>query len=708
MLEDELNCKRQHFTEKLISGSNADTITKMRLAKHSTFDLSKFTVVGSPNITDDGIASGFSKSNYLEINPLILTGAQKVSVKCKFKTPYSIPNKVLAIWGAKEAFYAKFYIYSNSKIQMDYGNGINWTNEDIQIASYQTNTEYTVETIVESNKISFKLDGELVKEQSIITPFNVEQIIHYIGSARGVSSFENGSIDLKQFSITVDEVEVFSGNKTGIDIIKPDNFIIKPDINSSIVINEEGLASGFDRQSYIITDYLSSEKLSDFEIDLNVIVTGVTSYENNRVFGQVSGSNMSSPQIEVGPNSILFAVSENMSSWVVCSWPVEVVIGREYRLRCVVKDKTSFLYVNDDLKDFKTLTDSVYWTDRGGIGTDQGVPFAGSVDLNSFKIYVNGSLVYQPLLRIPYTITSEGKKITSNNRLSRIEDQYVQAGYTPYYSLMEEDQVNLAIIGSPIIDSSYMASSFSSSNYLNLPNSFGFKGDWEIVFKLRTPQTLRGGIDTYCFGYLGGNRNITFGLTGVGTFTCYYSSNGSSWDIVSNAMSQPVTLDSIYTIKLSYLNGVYYAMCKLEEEGTWETWLSKPSNLKIYSSGNLFLGVSYSDTRYWDGSIDLSSFKIYSDEKLVYEAVTYPQYTMATIKPSELVDSKINGANIYRQYANQTIEQYGTCTSGTAVTFEKPFMDTNYALSVPYSAKTKTGFTPTQTGSWKAKGKVSI
>jgi hypothetical protein len=41
----------------------ADVITYA----HSTFDLSKFTVVGSPNITDDGIASGFSGTNYLQI-----------------------------------------------------------------------------------------------------------------------------------------------------------------------------------------------------------------------------------------------------------------------------------------------------------------------------------------------------------------------------------------------------------------------------------------------------------------------------------------------------------------------------------------------------------------------------------------------------------------------------------------------------------------
>ena len=42
----------------------------------SIFDRSNFTVVGSPTITKNGIASGFSMSNYLTIaNPLI--GATK-------------------------------------------------------------------------------------------------------------------------------------------------------------------------------------------------------------------------------------------------------------------------------------------------------------------------------------------------------------------------------------------------------------------------------------------------------------------------------------------------------------------------------------------------------------------------------------------------------------------------------------------------------
>jgi hypothetical protein len=114
----------------------------------------------------------------------------------------------------------------------------------------------------------------------------------------------------------------------------------------------------------------------------------------------------------------------------------------------------------------------------------------------------------------------------------------------------------------------------------------------------------------------------------------------------------------------------------------------------------------------WRGTFDLNSFTVKIDGKLVYQPIIPPNYTMATVKSSDLVGISTNGSNMYRQYANQTIEQYGTCTETTPVTFEKPFANTDYALSVPYSAKTTTGFTPDLasgvTRSWKAKGKVFI
>lgn len=67
-----------------------------------------------------------------------------------------------------------------------------------------------------------------------------------------------------------------------------------------------------------------------------------------------------------------------------------------------------------------------------------------------------------------------------------------------------------------------------------------------------------------------------------------------------------------------------------------------------------------------------------------------------------------NGINSYEFNTNLECTQTGSCKANTKVTFLKPFADTNYALSCPYSAKTKTGFTPTTTCDFIAKGRIKL
>ena len=78
------------------------------------------------------------------------------------------------------------------------------------------------------------------------------------------------------------------------------------------------------------------------------------------------------------------------------------------------------------------------------------------------------------------------------------------------------------------------------------------------------------------------------------------------------------------------------------------------------------------------------------------------------IAPKILVDSYYNGASAWEQYLDGTMIQRGSMTADTPVTFpcEDEFANTNYTLSCPYSAKTKTGFTPTASGEYIAIGKV--
>ena len=54
--------------------------------------------------------------------------------------------------------------------------------------------------------------------------------------------------------------------------------------------------------------------------------------------------------------------------------------------------------------------------------------FTGKIDLNTVKYYADGSLVYQPCLKIPYTESKTGSKIVNAVYRDRVNDMYEQYG----------------------------------------------------------------------------------------------------------------------------------------------------------------------------------------------------------------------------------------------------------------------------------------
>ena len=85
------------------------------------------------------------------------------------------------------------------------------------------------------------LDTNITTSSNINSSVDVTDGTMRIGIEAATNIGFKGSIDLKQFSITVDGKEVFSGNKTGLDVIKPDNYTVV----GSPVISDDGVASGF-------------------------------------------------------------------------------------------------------------------------------------------------------------------------------------------------------------------------------------------------------------------------------------------------------------------------------------------------------------------------------------------------------------------------------------------------------------------------------
>ena len=695
--------KIDHFGDMSV-GNDSEVLELMNEARHSTFDRSKFTIVGSPNITDDGIASGFSGSNYITISQIDVTKPFSVKIPFVFNTS-AINWKDLFSIGST---YIDIGSNNNARMSLQLStSGLKVANKFID--SFVVGSSYYIIFGWDGNTYTAKIYNENDVLIDTVSYTSSETIVNGTTQIGYKWNAWAGSIDLKQFSITVDGVEVFSGNKTGIDTIKPDNYTVV----GTPTISADGIASGFSSSNYIQSSNQISfvagqhweikEKVNLNSLQIGVffqIFDGVAT--NNSLQSELSSSGnvyWTCPTVPSDANinrflqfTSSFSFSNHLNEDVYLKW---IYNGISYIFGWSLDDK-QYTYET-------ALTSNSQFTGSGVVRFAWRYPydisFNGSIDLNAFKIYVDGNLVYQPCLKIPYTQTKDGKKIVDSNYRDRVEDEYTQAGYTPYYTLDTESRGNYTVVGSPTISSDFVASGFSSSNYLT--KSLTISEDnytLDIDFTINTINV--GGT---IFALIDSNNSFVVALN-EDTINAHgllvarkEDNNNAILSIPNNSFVNGGT----YNVKV-VVNGSNLAL--LFNDNTI-TSINNFSNDTITSLK--FGNIHHNNNPFTSGSIDLKEFKIYVDNKLAYQAVIPPNYTMATVEEDDIVAS-LDGATSYAQRADLSIEQQGTTTSGTAVTFPKAFMDTNYALSIPYSAKTKTGFTAAADGDYIAEGNVSI
>lgn len=181
------------------------------------FDIGKFTVVGSPTITDEGVASGFNSSNYIRIPfPSSVTNFT-AELNFKFNDTSIASYSGYCIHASN----SPFMIYINAS-NGKYGN-INtvFTNSDIS-TQYNFGTisgssyfltervyfEYRLLNNILSCRARFGETGDWINFPKTYTIADVILTKTYSLLTNNSSAF---NCDLKNFSITVDGKEVFNG-----------------------------------------------------------------------------------------------------------------------------------------------------------------------------------------------------------------------------------------------------------------------------------------------------------------------------------------------------------------------------------------------------------------------------------------------------------------------------------------------------------------
>lgn len=472
--------------------------------KRSTFDKSKFTVVGSPTITDDGVASGFGSSSYLKPN---------ISFNSTASVEFIFENVIINSNYTTEANYDLFFGSSNGTYAK-----VGWRRSEKKLGLYSGNAWLTQGKFTLRDNVSYdikltwngtqyNLYAKLSRENnwiSVATLENSTNILYsnfWIGrnSTNTVEVF-SGSIDLSQFSITVDGKEVFSGNKTGLDVIKPDNYTIV----GSPVISNDGVASGFSVANYIKSNTaLAFTAGQTWEIDLKVnIKNSESGIDKAQCLFQIYASN---PSL----NSLQAILYNNCVFWTCPTTPSGGATNRflqftsEFNISSYLNQDIWFKFIyNGTQYIFEWSADGINFTREvastdsrqfTGTGTlnlgamsihQQGLQ--GSIDLNDTKVYINDNLVYQSCLKIPYTQSKTGSKIVDGGYRDRVQDMYNQFGYTHYYTFDETNQ-NFTL---PMGEIYGMIEQKADADMLNNPFTFGmsqyYKGEMKNLSWLKS------------------------------------------------------------------------------------------------------------------------------------------------------------------------------------------------------------------------------
>ena len=185
-------------------------------AETYVYDSSKFTVVGSPTITEYGVASGFSSGNYLNIN-VDLSNLDILKIKSTFKTP-NADNRTnfSAVWQIKSTTSIGLEVINQQMMIIDASGS-----KPAGQFTYEDDTEYEViweYTISNGNWVlNYKkaIDTEFTTKTGTQVDYTIakQSTLINIGTMNNYYYFTGGQIDLPSISITVDGKEVFTGAK---------------------------------------------------------------------------------------------------------------------------------------------------------------------------------------------------------------------------------------------------------------------------------------------------------------------------------------------------------------------------------------------------------------------------------------------------------------------------------------------------------------
>ena len=601
----------------------------------SNYDSSKFHKEGTPVISN-GVVSGFSSTNYVTCN-LNVPYSHSVDIVMEVNLEEINVNHWLfhsaftdtgaGIWfmiNSSNVF--RVFVGSGAGTAWDIANQVTgshvFTTGKVYLRAQFTGSAYIFS--YSSDKVNWTAD--ITISSTAVAPLNATYYLGYGGSSNNL----RGSIDLKEFSIYTDGFLAFSGVKTGVDTFKENDYT---EVGSP-VITSNGIASNLSTDNYckLTAPSFALTNSDSWTIETPTYFLPDVTTQRDSVFQFASsGTNTLGAMLSLRSTSSFAAfIQSSTTSSDVLRAAVDFPANTEY-LQVKYEHEISGLY-----KIYYSINKGPWILGASVTDTTSAVELDSTilmgykatgclVDLNRCKITLNGSVVYQPCLLIPYSESKTGSRIVEQFYRDRIEDIYDQYGFANYYTLAETVKENYLVYGSPTISSSYVASGFSAGTNiveglvsLESTKSFTMQGSFTIG------STVPSGYSTI------------IGMSGTVSRICVKSDailgalNGGSSTVSGTdiTISANTTYDFIFEYNAS--TGTVQLKVKESSESAYTNGSTSSGTIGNFSYSQVFFGSASASgsSDVFGGSVDLNAFKVYIDGILSYEAVTSKNFTL--------------------------------------------------------------------------------
>ena len=383
-------------------------VCPVEVKKHQLMGPVGYTVAGNPTIVD-GVASGFSESDYLSLPSLNTAGLNNYEITTCFKTPTSYSNSG-GIISTVSSFHSYGLNYSNKLVGTIYANNTYYNIETNSNLLYDTiyYAKFAVNLVNGLISLSTSTDKINWTTETITTTENVQfsDTSISLGIGRSRSGTFTGSIDLNQTYIKVNGKLWFYQPAPTKYIIKDDKLVFASQdlyltgpvnytkVGSPAIV--DGVASGFSSSDYLKVNNALDTSNNDWEIFTKFKLGQLTSNENVVNF---VGTTTRLVVLPSGNPVFVCVFQDSTFHNIQLYTTLESNVYYYSKIKCV-NDVITF-GVSADKQNWIEMSYTLEKQLRTSYGVAFGCqifndvvsgPLGGSIDLNQTYIKVNGSL----------------------------------------------------------------------------------------------------------------------------------------------------------------------------------------------------------------------------------------------------------------------------------------------------------------------------